>query len=232
MTKLFVGGLPYHTTDLSLQEYFAKFGDIEEAVVIIDRQTDKSRGYGFVTMADEQAAARACEDPNPIIDGRKANVNLAYLGAKPRAQPTLELVATPQTTVGNIIGQRQAQQGMQHMQLLYPSAYMAAATSVHELQVAPPSPLSATTDSQFSQFNYASAATTLPHLTVGAQLPTSVYTAAAYNPYGAVGARQVVPATYSYTALQQLQNVNQSASGTYYQPERLRDGARSERDEL
>lgn len=35
-------------------------------------------------MADRAAAERACKDPNPIIDGRKANVNLAYLGAKPR----------------------------------------------------------------------------------------------------------------------------------------------------
>lgn len=37
-----------------------------------------------VTMADWAAAERACKDPNPIIDGRKTNVNLAYLGAKPR----------------------------------------------------------------------------------------------------------------------------------------------------
>ncbi|XP_021243592.1 RNA-binding protein 24 isoform X2 [Numida meleagris] len=83
-TKIFVGGLPYHTTDSSLRKYFEVFGDIEEAVVITDRQTGKSRGYGFVTMADRAAAERACKDPNPIIDGRKANVNLAYLGAKPR----------------------------------------------------------------------------------------------------------------------------------------------------
>ena len=40
-----------------------------------------------VTMADRSAAERACKDPNPIIDGRKANVNLAYLGAKPRLVP-------------------------------------------------------------------------------------------------------------------------------------------------
>lgn len=40
---------------------------------------------GRVTMADKDAAERAVKDPNPIIDGRKANVNLAYLGAKPRA---------------------------------------------------------------------------------------------------------------------------------------------------
>ena len=49
-TKIFVGGLPYHTTDESLRNYFAVFGDIEEAVVITDRQTGKSRGYGFVSL--------------------------------------------------------------------------------------------------------------------------------------------------------------------------------------
>ncbi|TKR80347.1 hypothetical protein L596_014432 [Steinernema carpocapsae] len=88
-TKIFVGGLPYHTTDKTLHEYFEQFGDIEEAVVITDRQTQKSRGYGFVTMKDRAAAERACKDPNPIIDGRKANVNLAYLGAKPRGNVQL-----------------------------------------------------------------------------------------------------------------------------------------------
>lgn len=49
-TKIFVGGLPYHTTDQSLREFFEQFGDIEEAVVITDRQTGKSRGYGFVSI--------------------------------------------------------------------------------------------------------------------------------------------------------------------------------------
>lgn len=43
-----------------------------------------------VTMADRAAAERACKDPNPNIDGRKANVNLAYLGAKPRSLQTGE----------------------------------------------------------------------------------------------------------------------------------------------
>ncbi|KAG0427615.1 hypothetical protein HPB47_025340 [Ixodes persulcatus] len=50
-TKIFVGGLPYHTTDKSLRQFFEAFGDIEEAVVITDRQTGKSRGYGFVSEA-------------------------------------------------------------------------------------------------------------------------------------------------------------------------------------
>lgn len=49
-TKIFVGGLPYHTTDKSLRQFFEVFGDIEEAVVITDRQTGKSRGYGFVSV--------------------------------------------------------------------------------------------------------------------------------------------------------------------------------------
>jgi RNA recognition motif-containing protein len=49
-TKIFVGGLPYHTTDESLRNFFSKFGTIEEAVVINDRTTGKSRGYGFVCV--------------------------------------------------------------------------------------------------------------------------------------------------------------------------------------
>lgn len=48
-TKLFVGGLPYHTTDRSLREHFSVYGEIEEAVVITDRANGKSRGYGFVS---------------------------------------------------------------------------------------------------------------------------------------------------------------------------------------
>jgi len=67
-TKLFVGGLPYHTTDKSLREHFEVYGEIEEAVVITDRSTGKSRGYGFVIMATKEAADRALKEPNPIID--------------------------------------------------------------------------------------------------------------------------------------------------------------------
>ncbi|CAL8105258.1 unnamed protein product [Calicophoron daubneyi] len=87
LTKIFVGGLPYHTTDDSLRCFFEQFGPIEEAVVITDRQTGKSRGYGFVTMVRSEDALLAIRDPNPCIDGRKANVNLAVLGAKPRLMP-------------------------------------------------------------------------------------------------------------------------------------------------
>ena len=49
-TKLFVGGLPYSTSDETLREYFLQFGEIEEAVVIHDKATGKSKGYGFVSF--------------------------------------------------------------------------------------------------------------------------------------------------------------------------------------
>lgn len=49
LTKLFVGGIPYDTDDDSLRKFFAEFGEIKEAVVIRDRDTQKSKGYGFVS---------------------------------------------------------------------------------------------------------------------------------------------------------------------------------------
>lgn len=51
MRKIFVGGLPYHTDDAGLRDYFSKYGEIEEAVVIMDRATGKSKGYGFVCLS-------------------------------------------------------------------------------------------------------------------------------------------------------------------------------------
>lgn len=59
-TKIFVGGLPYHTNDASLRKYFEAFGDIDEAVVITDRQTGKSRGYGFVSTIIPSHARNVC----------------------------------------------------------------------------------------------------------------------------------------------------------------------------
>lgn len=64
-TKLFVGGLPYHTTDQSLREHFSVYGEIEEAVVITDRQTGKSRGYGFVSSLSLVIHVEIVEGNNP-----------------------------------------------------------------------------------------------------------------------------------------------------------------------
>ncbi|KAK9164768.1 hypothetical protein Syun_005670 [Stephania yunnanensis] len=85
-TKVFVGGLAWETQSDTMRRYFEHFGDIHEAVVITDRNTGRSKGYGFVTFRDPEAAKRACADPSPVIDGRRANCNLASLG-RPRPPP-------------------------------------------------------------------------------------------------------------------------------------------------
>eukprot|EP00475_Leptophrys_vorax_P032899 TRINITY_DN512_c0_g1_i2.p1 TRINITY_DN512_c0_g1~~TRINITY_DN512_c0_g1_i2.p1 ORF type:complete len:324 (+),score=1.75 TRINITY_DN512_c0_g1_i2:746-1717(+) len=85
-TKVFVGGLAWETQTETMRKYFEQFGDILEAVVITDRMTGRSKGYGFVTFRDPEAAKRACLDPSPVIDGRRANCNLAAQGQKQRQQ--------------------------------------------------------------------------------------------------------------------------------------------------
>ncbi|KAL6635008.1 hypothetical protein ACP70R_027679 [Stipagrostis hirtigluma subsp. patula] len=79
-TKVFVGGLAWETTSERLRRFYERFGDILEAVVITDRHSGRSKGYGFVTFRDPESARKACEDPTPVIDGRRANCNLASLG--------------------------------------------------------------------------------------------------------------------------------------------------------
>ncbi|XP_058756057.1 uncharacterized protein LOC131629277 [Vicia villosa] len=85
-TKVFVGGLAWETPTDEMRTYFEQFGDILEAVIITDKNTGKSKGYGFVTFRDPESARRACVDPNPVIDGRRANCNIASLG-RPRPSP-------------------------------------------------------------------------------------------------------------------------------------------------
>ncbi|KAL5145734.1 putative RNA-binding protein ARP1 [Glycine soja] len=81
-TKIFVGGLAWETKRDTLKRYFDQFGEILEAVVITDRITGRSKGYGFVIFRDPNSAIRACHNPYPVIDGRRANCNLAALGAQ------------------------------------------------------------------------------------------------------------------------------------------------------
>eukprot|EP00245_Coleochaete_scutata_P007759 TRINITY_DN234_c0_g1_i1.p1 TRINITY_DN234_c0_g1~~TRINITY_DN234_c0_g1_i1.p1 ORF type:complete len:272 (-),score=26.15 TRINITY_DN234_c0_g1_i1:1043-1858(-) len=83
-TKVFVGGLAWETQRDTMRKHFEQFGEILEAVVITDRVTGRSKGYGFVTFKDAEAARRACTDATPVIDGRRANCNLASLGQKNR----------------------------------------------------------------------------------------------------------------------------------------------------
>lgn len=86
-TKVFVGGLAWETQKETMKKYFEQFGDILEAVVITDKTTGRSKGYGFVTFREPDAAMRACVDAAPVIDGRRANCNLASLGVQ-RSKPS------------------------------------------------------------------------------------------------------------------------------------------------
>ncbi len=76
--KLFVGGLSWDTTDASLNDAFAQFGEITEAKVITDRDTGRSRGFGFVTFVDGQAADTAVQrQPRVAPSG---SVHISSLG--------------------------------------------------------------------------------------------------------------------------------------------------------
>ncbi|MCB9539578.1 MAG: RNA-binding protein [Myxococcales bacterium] len=76
--KLFVGGLSWDTTDASLNQAFESFGEITEAKVITDRETGRSRGFGFVTFTDSDAAMNAISEMDGTsIDGRSVKVNEA-----------------------------------------------------------------------------------------------------------------------------------------------------------
>lgn len=92
LTKVFVGGLAWETPKEAMRQHFEKFGEILEAVIISDKLTGRSKGYGFVTFRDPEAAKKACEDATPIINGRRANCNLAALGAR---RPPRSSSATP-----------------------------------------------------------------------------------------------------------------------------------------
>lgn len=76
--KLYIGGLSYSTTDQSLAEAFAKAGAVESANVIVDRETQRSRGFGFVEMSsDDEAKAAIDMFDGQELEGRRLKVNEA-----------------------------------------------------------------------------------------------------------------------------------------------------------
>lgn len=76
--KLFVGGLSYETTDSTLKEAFSQAGTVESAVVIMDKMSGRSKGFGFVEMSSDEEAQKAIEMLNgKDLDGRNITVNEA-----------------------------------------------------------------------------------------------------------------------------------------------------------
>lgn len=76
--KLYVGGLSYSTTQETLKDTFSQAGTVESAVVIIDKMTGRSKGFGFVEMAADEDAQKAIDMFNgKELDGRNLTVNEA-----------------------------------------------------------------------------------------------------------------------------------------------------------
>ncbi|XP_071691796.1 glycine-rich RNA-binding protein GRP1A-like [Rutidosis leptorrhynchoides] len=76
--RCFVGGLAWATTDRSLEEAFSQYGEIVDSKIITDRETGRSRGFGFVTFKEEQGLRDAIEGMNgQSLDGRNITVNEA-----------------------------------------------------------------------------------------------------------------------------------------------------------
>lgn len=83
MLNIYVGNLPYNTTDADLQQLFGQFGAIQKTSIIMDRETGRSRGFGFVEMADEAQGQAAVEALNgKEFGGRYLTVN----EARPRTE--------------------------------------------------------------------------------------------------------------------------------------------------
>lgn len=76
--KLYVGNLPWSVTSEKLAEMFKSFGEISEAVVISDKFSGRSKGFGFVTFAKDEDAAKAEKEMNgKDLEGRDLTVNVA-----------------------------------------------------------------------------------------------------------------------------------------------------------
>lgn len=78
LRKIFLGGLSWNTTDDSLREVVERFGSVDDVRIITDRETGRSRGFGFVTFSDAEAAQTAiAELDGSELDGRTIRVNEA-----------------------------------------------------------------------------------------------------------------------------------------------------------
>ena len=81
--KLYVGNLSYKTSEENLSSYFSSYGTVTSTKIIFDRDSGKSKGFGFVEMSSEEEANAAVQDTNgKEFDGRQIRVNLAM--DKPR----------------------------------------------------------------------------------------------------------------------------------------------------
>ena len=77
MKKIYVGNLPWSTTEDELREFFAQFGEVHSASIIMDRDTGRSRGFGFVEMEEADADRAISDGDGQDLSGRRLRVNEA-----------------------------------------------------------------------------------------------------------------------------------------------------------
>jgi RNA recognition motif-containing protein len=76
--NIYVSNLPFAVVDEDLRSYFAEYGEVTSAKVIMDKYTNRSKGFGFVEMTDDTAAEKAIAELNgATIEGRQIRVNVA-----------------------------------------------------------------------------------------------------------------------------------------------------------
>ncbi len=75
--KIYVGNFPYSVDEAQLRDIFAPYGEIEELALIKDRDTGRSKGFAFITFAQQQAAEKALEQNGNDMGGRPLRVNMA-----------------------------------------------------------------------------------------------------------------------------------------------------------
>ena len=84
--RLFIGNISWTTTNESLKAHFEQIGEVEEANIVMDNIRNRSKGFGFVTMASEELAQKAVEELNgKELDGRELRVDIAN-PPKPRSE--------------------------------------------------------------------------------------------------------------------------------------------------
>ena len=82
MKKIYVGNLPWRTTEAELQDFFAKFGEVQSVAIITDRETGRSRGFGFIELEDGAADKAISEADGKDFGGRPLRVNEAREGER------------------------------------------------------------------------------------------------------------------------------------------------------
>lgn len=75
--KLYIGGVPYSTSDEGFREFFEKFGELADCILMRDRSSGRSRGFGFITFIDRPSMERALASTGELLDGRNLDIKLA-----------------------------------------------------------------------------------------------------------------------------------------------------------